>query len=235
MNTYIAHQKVQDENTIQGLDLTYPDSIVRTVDTQITLGAMPQSLIVDPHQFGSEWALDSWIPQMDRPPFPMYEMGIDNSDTQPLANEQNKKNATIPELIEHIENSDLYFSKKISQRLSTLYVQGVFDYPDVYPMLPQSLQTFSYFVFALKDLVLPKIYLTPKGEIRAEWSESDRKHCAITFLEDNEFRFVIFSTDSNDPSKVSRISGNTTFDNLKILFTTYHAFDWICLSNRAAA
>ncbi|MBW1982516.1 MAG: hypothetical protein JRJ12_14990 [Deltaproteobacteria bacterium] len=124
-----------------------------------------------------------------------------------------------------IEEPNIYFGQKLASRLRFLY-EAVLEDPEEEYVPPESLENFIRLLKSTPNLKYPDVVLTPCNEISAQWRAEPNRHFAVVFLATGEARFVIFTQNPKDPTKIDRLSGITLVDTLMELVKPYGVSDW---------
>lgn len=91
---------------------------------------------------------------------------------------------------------------------------------------PESLRRMVLFLQSVSALRYPSVTLTPSATFRAQWSADPSAHFAVDFLPNGEVRFVLFCPDPRHPSRVQRVSGITSWENLMNAVEPYRVLRW---------
>lgn len=98
--------------------------------------------------------------------------------------------------------------KKIYPRVEYLY-EVALEEEEQEPLSNDSYFGLVNFLNGIHDLsLIPVLVLTYEGNIVAEWRRSPDEKLVLQFLDSFNLKFVFFYTDSYDPTKILRISGN---------------------------
>lgn len=98
--------------------------------------------------------------------------------------------------------------RKITPRIEYLY-EVALGGEEQEPLSSDSYLGLVNFLNGIRNLSLvPVLVLTYEGNIVAEWRRSPDEKLVLQFLDSFNLKFVFFYTDSYDPTKILRISGN---------------------------
>ena len=98
--------------------------------------------------------------------------------------------------------------KKIRPRVEYLY-EVALEEEGQEPLSSDSYLGLVSFLNGIPTLsLIPVLVLTYEGNIVAEWRRSPDEKLVLQFLDSFNLKFVFFYTDSYDPTKILRISGN---------------------------
>jgi len=143
------------------------------------------------------------------------------------ADRQNKKaEAALRVLIDRVVDSlSGTYGAQLGDRLRFLCD----EWKEEEPTSPPSVASLSNLIAFLEmhlEMRCPDVALTPDGNFRAEWHDTDDRHLAVTFLPTGDVRFVVFATVPTDGGRVDRVSGTTTHPRLMTVVEPFAVTRW---------
>ena len=196
-----------------------------------TLGAIPEN--VEEKTLSNENAT-----RWDVEYFKSAKQGVVQIVTGPVIETQTETPKKVPasSLVAYVRDQlNVPFATRLGKRLDYLEETSREEYLTQAPIFPQSLQNFIDFLETVPNLAYPNIVLTPLGNIRARWRETESRYLAVEFQGNDDIRFVVFAPDKKDMFKVTRSSGQTSIGCLMDILRPYGVLRWVTLSEVKAA
>jgi len=118
------------------------------------------------------------------------------------------------------------FSGSIANRLDDLLKASTEEGEGQTALSSDSLRGFIRFIQKETNLVEPGLVLSFSGNIRAEWRRSRKEHFATEFLPNGQVRYVVFSYDEEQPSRIDRMTGLVSADSLMKKVEPFRVLSW---------
>lgn len=122
------------------------------------------------------------------------------------------------------ESLDLSYSQKLSDRLKFL-LEIAKDEQEL--VATESLINLLSFLKSEMPLACPKVFLTPRGNFRAQWRKTPEQHFAMEFLPSGKTRYVLFAADLEQPNLIARTAAITSRDAVMKSVEVYGVRDWM--------
>ena len=126
-----------------------------------------------------------------------------------------------------IASSGHPWAGRIADRIGALLEATREEYPDQAPISVPSLQGFMMFLQESGALCYPDTTISPRGNIRAEWKESNARHLAIEFISATETRYAIIGPDPAIPGRTAQNAGIVSRSGVLKAVELYRASQWI--------
>lgn len=133
----------------------------------------------------------------------------------------------IEQLIRSIRDaSPLIYRERLSRRLEFLLNAMKEEGEKWSEDSPESLRMMMLFLQTVPDFRYPTVTITPSATFRIQWTVDGNRHFAADFLPDGQVKFVVFCPDPHHSSRIQRISGITSRENLINIVKPYKVHDW---------
>jgi len=149
-----------------------------------------------------------------------------SNPSSPADRAKKKAEAALRMLIDRVANSlSGTCGEQLGKRLRFLCDEWKEEEPIRVPSVA-SLSNLVAFLEMHLEMRCPDVALTPDGNFRAEWHDTDDRHFAVTFLPTGEVRFVVFANVPGDADRVDRVSGTTTHSRLLTVIEPFAVSRW---------
>lgn len=146
-------------------------------------------------------------------------------------NELARKSIVLEVLQEFLLTGQEPFPNILVQRLHYLEDVSEEEYPEQGLMSESSLRFFLHFAQWLTstylDANLPDIVLTPDGNILAIWNPEKNRYFSLSFQNDGNVCFVAFFPNSRRSSRINRMTGVSTVDDILTAVNFPRLLGWI--------
>ncbi len=151
--------------------------------------------------------------------------GMESQVSSPFDELQAQRDKDLTYIVSHVVGSwDLSYSRKLSDRLESL-LQIAKDEQEL--VAAESLTNFLSFLQSERPLRRPSVFLTPRGNFRAQWRKAPDQHFAMEFLPSGKVRSVLFAADLEQPNLIARTAAITSRDAVMKSVEVYGVRDWM--------